>query len=338
MPNNTSLTRTYGRIFTIMRDEAQPILWDNVSSRTATLFRMRDMGAILTVDGAPHLRFNILKELPVAEGYTDLDTSAPVRPDPYTSLVYDWTQIRVPVLVSGLDMVKTGDAGVENILNNFLEAGEVSMRDGIGGSAIGIFSNGGDADVDKITGLQTFFTSSNTTGTVGNVNRATQTSWRHQVADISNNFSLNGMDRLRTIYRQARFFDTAPDTIVTTGSFLDNFEKNLTNVADATTSIRIGMPMDIGEADRAMLDAGFPNIRWKNSVMFDDDGCPANRAYVLNLAKYHRLLVRRGRDAEIGEFVMPTDQDSLAVWIYWAGQQIDTGLRYGGVLLNGDTN
>lgn len=341
MANNTSLTRTYDRVFTIMRDEAQPVLWDNISARTALLFRMRDMGAITMVDGEPTLRFNILKELPTAEGYTDLDTSAPVRPDPYTSAVFEWKQIRVPVQVSGLDMIKTGDGGIENMLNNFLEAAEVSMRDGVGGATLGLFSAGGDSDLDKITGLQTFLTTSNSTGTVGLISRASQAAWRHQVQNISGDFSLNGLNRIRTIYRQCRYFDSAPDTIVATGAFMDNFEGTITNVGVTSPTVpgagfRFGL-LDVGEGDRKMLDAGFANIRFKNAVMFDDDGCPANFAYVLNLAKYVKLMVRRGRDAEIGDFIRPDNADSLSTWIYWAGNLVMTGLRYNGVLLNGDT-
>ena len=71
--------------------------------------------------------------------------------------------------------------------------------------------------------------------------------------------------------------------------------------------------------------------------MFDDDGCPADRGYFLNLAKYIRLIVRTGRNAEIGDFVKGRDKDDLVTHVLWAGNLITTNLARGGVLLNGDT-
>ena len=67
MAGNLSVTREYTRIFSIVADEVEPILFDNASARTATLYRTKEMGAIIRTGGKPHLRFNILKELPTAQ-------------------------------------------------------------------------------------------------------------------------------------------------------------------------------------------------------------------------------------------------------------------------------
>lgn len=331
MANNTSLTRTYNRIFSIVRDEVEPVIFDNVSARTALLFRMKDVGAIITVGGKPHLRFNILKELPTASAYTDLETLTPVRADPVTSLIYEWKQLQAPVQISGLDMIKTGEGAETDLLELFINSAEVALRDGLGGSSFGIFSDGGETDLDKVTGLQNFFTTSTTTGSVGNVSRATLSVWRHNLQNVASAFDTNGLNRIRTLYRQCRRFDEAPDTIVLTGSAIDNFEREL------TSSFQVNLPLDVGPGNQKMIDAGFPNIRYKNAIMFDDDGCPADRGYFLNLMKYHRLLVREGRNAEIADFVKSRDRDDLVTYVFWAGNQIDTGLNRGGLLQNTDT-
>ncbi len=72
--------------------------------------------------------------------------------------------------------------------------------------------------------------------------------------------------------------------------------------------------------------------------MFDDDGCPANQAYMLNLRKYIRLIVREGRDAEIGDFVKSQTKDDLVTYVLTAANMVTTGLRYGGLVANGDTD
>lgn len=333
MAGNLSVTREYQRIFSIVADEVEPILFDNVSSRTALLYRAKDMGAIIKTGGKPHLRFNIIKELPTASGYTDLDTLTPVRGDPVTSCIYEWKQIAVPVLVSGLDMIKTPEGNEIDLIEMFIQSAEISMRDAIGGSSIGIFSSADEDDLRKITGLQNMLTSSITTGTVGKLSRATLSTWRHQSANVSSDFSANGLARFRTLYRQCSRFDETPDTIVLTGSAMDNYEANLTN------SFSTNLPLiGIGAGDERMIDAGFGNIRYKGALVFADDGCPANYGYFLNLAKYWRLFVREGRDAEIGDFVKSQSKDDLATYVLWAGNAVITNLGRNGVLLNGDTD
>ncbi len=333
MAGNLSVTREYQRIFSIVADEAEPILFDNVSSRTALLYRAKDMGAIIKTGGKPHLRFNILKELPTAQGYTDLDVLTPVRGDPVTSAIFEWKQIAVPVQVSGLDMIKTPEGNGIDLVEMFLQSAEIAMRDSIGGSSIGLFSSAAEDDLRKITGLQNMLTSSTTTGTVGNLSRATLSTWRHQSANVSSDFSANGLARLRTLYRQCSRFDETPDTIVLTGSTMDNFESALTS----TFTVNLPM-MGIGAGDEKMIDAGFGNIRYKGALIFADDGCPANYGYFLNLAKYYRLFVREGRDAEIGDFVKSQKADDLVTYVLWAGNAVMTNLGRNGVLLNGDTD
>lgn len=252
MAGNLSVTREYQRIFTIVADEAQPILFDNVSARTALLYHLKSMGAIIKTGGKPHLRFNILKELPTAVGYSDLDTLTPVRGDPITSAIYEWKQIACPVQVSGLDMIKTPEGNEPDLIELFLQSAEIAMRDSIGGSSLGIFSSADETDLRKITGLQNMLTSSTTTGTVGNLSRATLSTWRHQSANVSSDFSANGLARFRTLYRQCSRFDESPDTIVLTGSAMDNFEANV------TSSFSVNLPLiGVGAGDQAMIDAGF---------------------------------------------------------------------------------
>src|SRR3990167_3939063 len=318
MAGNLSVTREYNRIFSIVRDEVEPVLFDNISSRTKLLFRMKQLGAIIKTGGKPHLRFNILKELPTAAGYTDLDVITPVRPDPVTSAVFEWKQIYVPVQVSGLDMIKTGENAIVDLLELFIQAAEIAMRDAIGGSSVGIFSDADETNLRAITGLANFFTTSTTTGTVGNLSRATLSALRHQSGNVASAFDTNGLNIFRTLFRNCSRFDESPDTIVLTGATMDNFEREL------TSTFQVNLPLaGVGPGDKQMIDAGFANISYKGAVMFDDDGCPANRGYYLNLAKYIRLFVREGRDAEIGDFVKSRNYDDLVSFVLWAGNMIN---------------
>ncbi len=91
MAGNLSVTRTYDRIFSIMKDEAlESYLFDNVSARTSLLYCLKMKERIKRIGGRPNLSFNILKELPTTSGYSDLDVLTPVRADPVTRCIYEY--------------------------------------------------------------------------------------------------------------------------------------------------------------------------------------------------------------------------------------------------------
>ena len=333
MANNTSLTRDYSRIFALMADKltGENIIWDNVSVGTPLLFSMKELfNAMVAVDGQPHLRFTIMKELPTTLGYTDQDTITPVRPDPFTSAVYVWKQLATPVLVTGLDIIKTGDDGIEDLLEGFLQAAEISHREALGGSALGIFSDGGNSEDGEITGLQTLVSSTPTTGTVGNINRANVSIWQNQSGNVASTFDSTGLNIMRTLYRQCSRYNEVPQVVVLNGSTMDNFEREL------TSTFQVHLPLSVGPGEQGMIDAGFPNIRYKGAWMFHDDGCPANRGYMLNF-KYLKYYYRRGRNAEITDFQKEFGKDNLAAAVLTAGNLCTTGPKFQGALLNGDT-
>lgn len=328
MAGNTSVTRTYDRIFSIMRDEAiEPFLFDNVSARTSLLYCLKSKGAIKKVGGVEHLSYKILKELPTTSGYSDLEVLTPVRPDPVTRAIYEWKQLSCPVQISGRDMIKTGESAVPELLELFIQAAEISMRDAIGGSTVGIYSDGDETTLGKITGLQTHFTTSTSTGTLGNISR-TNSFWQHQLQNVSSAFDTNGLNAMTTLYRTCSRYDETPDIIVVNGSTWDNY------LRETTRTFSLNLPLT--ESDKGMIDAGFPNVRFMGATMFHDDGVPANRGYFLN-SKFVNLVVREGRDAEIGDFIKSREYDDLVTYILWAGNLINTNLSRGGLLQNADT-
>lgn len=331
MAGNLSLTRTYNRIFSIMRDEAiEPYLWDNVSARTAYLYAMKAKGAIKEIGGKEHLSYKILKELPVTEGYTDDGVLTPVRADPYTRAIYEWKQLACPVQVTGLDMIKTGEGAEPDLLEAFIQAAEISMRDAIGGSSIGVFSSADEDTLTSITGLQSILGSSTTTGTVGRLSRATLSVWRHISGNVASAFDTNGLNIMTTLYRQCTRADESPDLFVVNGSTWDNF------LRETTRTFQTHVPFMMGDPDQAMVEVGFPNVRFFGATLFPDDGVTANVGYAIN-SKYINILVREGRNAELGDFVKSANRDDLVAYVFWAGNQICKGLRYNGVLLNADT-
>jgi hypothetical protein len=229
-------------------------------------------------------------------------------------------------------MIKTPEGNEIDLVEMFMQSAESAMREAIGGSDVGIFSSADETNLRAITGLQNMLTTSTTTGTVGNLSRATLSKWRHQSGNVASNFTTNGLNIMRTLFRQCTRFDESIDTIVLNGSTMDNFERAL------TSTFQVNLPLIGASAgDQAMIDAGFPNINYKGALIFADDGCPDNFGYFLNAKKYYRLFVREGRDAEIGDFVKSQNKDDLVTYVLSALNAAMTNLGRNGVLLNGDT-
>ena len=314
-----------------MRDEAiGSALWDNVSTRTALLYALKQKGAIVELGGMPHLSFKIMLRTPTTVGYSDDDVLTPVRADPYTRAVYVWKQLACPVMLTGRDMIQTGEAAEPDLLESFIQAAEVSMKEAIGGSSVGIFADGDETVENEITGLQNHFTTSTTTGTVGQISRVAESNWRHQLQNVSSAFDSNGLNAMTTLYRTCTRFDESPDIFVVNGSTWDNFMR------ETTRTFSTNLPMMKGESDSMMLDAGFPNVRFFGATLFADDGCPANAGYCFS-TKFVKLYVRKGRNAELGDFIKSREYDDLVSYVYWAGNLCNTGLARGGILQNSDT-
>ena len=332
MAGNLSVTRSFDRVYSIVRDNVEPILFDNVSTQTSLLYALKLMGAIHRVSGRAHFRFNILKELPTTIGFSDLDPLTPVRGDPVTSCIYEWKQLATPIQVSGRDLIRTdGENGIIDMLELFMQSAEISLREAIGGRTLGIFSDAAEDTLTKITGLQNILGTSTTTGTVGNLSRATLAVWRHKSQNVASAFDTNGLDRFRTLFRQCKRANEVPNITVLTGAAMDNFEKEL------TSTFQVNLPMmGFGGGDQNMIDAGFPNIRYKGSLIFDDDGVPPNAGYMLN-TKYLGLYVHEGRDGEIGDLIKSKDSDDLVSYVHWAGNLCATNLGLMGIIQNSDT-
>src|SRR3990167_10691708 len=165
-------------------------------------------------------------------------------------------------------MIKTQDGSEPDLLEGFIEAAEISMRDAIGGSSLGVFSDASETTLTSITGLQNILGTSTTTGTVGNLSRATFTTWRHNTGNVSSAFDTNGLNIMTTLYRQCTRADESPDIGVINGSTWDNF------LRETTRTFQTHVPFMMGDPDQAMVEVGFPNVRFFVMTFFPDDGVP----------------------------------------------------------------
>lgn len=332
MAGESSFTRTYGDILTLTGDAVRPIISDIVTSRITTFLVMNEgFGVKESLDGGVEISYPVFKELTAAQSYTDMGTLSTTRGTPLSRVFGSWKQKAADIVISGLDTIQNGgDKAIANLFTARTEIAFLSLAERLGGSTAGIFSNGTESTPLQLAGLQSWVSTTTNSGTIGRLSRA-QSFWQNVALDISNDFSANGLNQMRSMaLRLSRGVDR-PNLVVFNRATFENFLLN------HQSTLNYNIPQAPSVASQAVMDLGVPNISWNNMAVIYDDFVPANIGYMLTLRYFH-LVVHRERDFELGEFVAPGNGDYLSSHVFWAGELICDSLRNQGVLQNGDTN
>ncbi len=159
-------------------------LADNATRTTALLDRLRRNGKVKPAGGGR----TIVQELEVSLNpnggwYAGLDPLSTQMFEPFSAAEYDWKQAYVPAVWSGLDKLKNqGEWATINLVSSRVKNSEKSLYDLV---AQATYSDGTGFSGKQLHGLGLFVVASPVTGTVGGIDRATNTFWRNQVVSVS---------------------------------------------------------------------------------------------------------------------------------------------------------
>lgn len=326
MANNTISNLALTTINSITHPKVAQKIADNITSRIPLLHFLNKMGHKEYENGGREYWIPVFKELQVGQFYTGLTVLSNAEADPVTNAIYQRKHYTTDITVSGTNLLKnTGgnDEAVISYLETLIETAQESAKNDLAGRTSGLMSASADSDLG-ITGLQTFLTSSASTGTVGTLSRATYSWWRHNTDTITG-FSTNGLTKMRSMFYTCARGDEIPTIIVCTKSAFINFVTQLTGTVNYDQR-------GIGPVNG---DIDFPTISFHGATVVFDDFCPDNTMYFLNL-KYCKLMVHGDRDMTIREFISPSNQDALVARLYWAGNLVMSNLSRQGRLAGGD--
>lgn len=335
---NTAISTTFERVFTTTQPDVMPKVWDNITTDIPLIHYLYNRGGIEYVDGGAALDFMVFKELPNAIGYASgASTLTPVAPDPSTRGRYVWKNIAVPFKISGPELARnSGPNQVANLMAIIVEAVRYSLTSAIGGSSIGIWSSADETNEGAVTGLQNSVkvtSAANSTGTTGNISRATNAWWRNTIGTVITDFSAHGVARWRGALFTAQRGNETTDLIVTTSTQLQNLLSAL------TSTYQFNLPMEMRVASNGMIDAGVPGINFHGALVMKDAGCPASEARGLN-SKYIKLRVNKNRNMEFSEWVsmLPVGEDAIAAGCLWMGNLCLTNLAQHWGISGGDAD
>ena len=297
---------------------------DNVSNNNALYKRLAEKGQTRKEDGgltiAQPLEYNANGTYQRYSGYDILNIQ---QSDVITAAEYQWRQIALNVVASGLELrtnsgsnaiVKLAKARIKNAMRTFKNNFSYDMY------ADGSLPN-------QINGLQALVADAGT-GTVGGIDSGTWSFWQNAVQSAAAPLQGGGAitpsattieSLMLPLWLNQVRGDDKPDLLVSSNDYFTFYEQSQVSIKRYT--------------DSDTASGGFVSLKYKNAdVIFDGgSGIPAAHMYFLN-TDYIELVVHRDADLSVQEDMKPYNQDATVIPVLWMGNMVCSNRRLQGVL------
>jgi hypothetical protein len=253
--------------------------------------------------------------------YSDYDTLDISASDVISAAEYQWRQVAINVVASGMEIRK--NSGEAQIIKLVAARIKNAMRTFKNNFSIDLYSDG--SLTNQINGLAAIVADTNT-NTVGGINATTWTFWQNTVSSAgtlsvtpSATTIENGL-MLPTWLLLDRGPDDQPDLIVMSNNYYTFFETSQVSLKRYT--------------DAESANAGFSTLKYKSAdVIFDGgSGILTSHAFFLN-TNYLGLSVHQDADLEVMDDMRPVNQDASVTPILWMGNLTCSNRKMQGVII-----
>lgn len=240
---------------------------------------------------------------------TEYYTPLPVaQTNEFTTVEYTWSRVAGTVIISDQEEDEnTGETAIFKLLKAKMEVLEESIKEKF---ASYLYGAGGGLDP---LGLEALIPVDPTTGTLGGVNRATETQWRTSsyVFGSGNITSANIEEVHDDILMDLTLKGDKPDVIF--------MGRDLYRTHRA--AVRDKLVINLGElkGGKGMVDLGFGGLAHDSIPIIYDEDCPVNTMYYIN-SKYLRLHMLKGVNMRVKKLTSPWEVDATGRRVVWQGQ------------------
>mgnify|MGYP003572004237 CR=1 FL=1 len=295
---------------------------DNVTKNSAILAKMKMSGKIKTFSGG----HKIIQELSFAENgnsgwYSGYDTLPTAASDVISAAEYNIKQAAVPVVISGLERLQNSSKeAMIDLMDARLSVAEATMANLI---CDGLYSDGTGSAGKEIDGLGSLVVVDPTTGSPGEINRATWTFWRNQVSDNTaaavTSSTIQGL--WNALWADCSRGSDSPDLILCDDTVWAKYVASL-QAQQRFTSPEVG-------------NLGFPSLKFMGADVIFDGGiggyCPDGTAFFLNTDYlFYRPHAQRNMVPLSPNRRVPTNQDAEVQILGWAGNLTCSGAQFQG--------
>ncbi|TXH51745.1 MAG: phage major capsid protein [Desulfurellales bacterium] len=312
---------SYSEIITTTLDNYRDKLADNVLNHNPLLAKLKARGNVDTASGGAKLLENLMYDengtFKWYSGYETLDTSGS---DVLTSASFDWKQCNVNVTMSGLEELQNASKeAVHKLVKARIQVAEKTMQNQV---AAALYYANTEHGGKAIGGMQHLIADLPTSGTVGGIDRSSNSWWRNQYYDFSDASvtasSSTITHAMNLMYLRTMRGTDAVDLIVAGETYFTYYEESLQ-----------AQQRFMSETKAA---GGFNGYRYKGAEVVYDSNCSATRMYLLNTAYFHfrphanRNFVTLDRKSSV-------NQDATVVPLYWAGNATTSNPSLSGVIV-----
>jgi hypothetical protein len=299
-------------------------LADNATLTMALLDRLRRKGKVKPAAGGRTIVQELEAALNTQGGwYAGYDTLNTVPFEPFSAAEYDWKQAFVPVVWSGLEKLKnTGESEVIDLIAARVRNGEKSLKDLV---AQAVYSDGTSFGGKQLQGLALLVVVTPTSGTVGGIDRATNTFWRNQTLTIDFDAAINiastnpspFLAKLNSLAIACTRGNDRPDMYVADAT-------GYTRYLESLQPIQRIMSED-------MAGAGFTALKYfgvgsSADFVLDNGYCPAKTVFALN-TDYLYLRPHPDRNfVPFGGDRIPVNQDATVRFLGFVGNMCASNL------------
>lgn len=224
-----------------------------------------------------------------------------------TTVGFGWSRVAGSVVVSDQEQDENqGDAAILKIMKTKMTVLEESIKEKFSQY---LYATGSGTDPN---GLGNLLPLDPTTGTIGNLSRATEVQWRPSSYNFSSGLdSTNIEEAFDDILMDLTLKGEKPDVILC--------GRNIYRIYRQAVRDKIVINLSESSSGKAMYDLGFKGVSHNGIPMLYDEDCPVNRCYFIN-SKYIRLHMLKGVNMKPKDLVAPWTVDAIGKRIVWQGQ------------------
>lgn len=291
---------------------------DNIFQQIPLWEYLRSKGNVKILDGGERINFPVMHATnSTAKAYSGYDLLDTTPQEGIGNVEYQWRQYSVSLSINGREQRQVrGRFAIADLLEAKRMQAEMSLADKLSTDLYATQSG------DALDGMATQVASAPTTGTVGGIDRSTNSWWRNQtVSGASASTAFDSLlDDMRSIYNltNAASKKYGPvDIMVTDRTVFEGYE----GLVDSQRQY----------GNEKLLNLGFVNLAFKTAGVIFDNDCTASSMYALNT---NTLFLALHADAQMTptEFVKPADQDAIVAQILFMGNLVMRNAASNGVI------
>lgn len=244
---------------------------------------------------------------PNVASYEYYDTLPIVQTNEFDTVAYGWSRVAGSVIISDQEEDENqGETAIFKLMKAKMNVLEESIKEKFSSY---LYAAGGGTDP---YGLPTMIPDDPTTGTLGGINRATETQWRPSSYDFAGGINETNIEEaFDDILMDLTLKGEKPSVILIGRNLYRSYRQ----------AVRDKITINLGDMQKgkAMMDLGFAGCAHQTIPMMYDEDCPVNKAYFIN-DKYLRLHILKHVNMKVKKLSAPWNVDASGSRVVWQGQ------------------